>query len=41
MNPRMLRYAVAAMSGLVLVKANDVGSSIAKLNQDLISGLQQ
>jgi hypothetical protein len=41
MNPKMLRNAVAAMSGLALVKADDAGSSSAKLNRDLISSLQQ
>jgi hypothetical protein len=40
MNPKMLRYAVAAMSGLALVKAEGPGSPFAKLNHDLISSLQ-
>jgi hypothetical protein len=37
----MLRYLITAMSGLALVKAEDAGGSIAKLNQDLVSSLQQ
>ena len=41
MSPKMLRYLITAMSGLALVKAEDAGSSFAKLNQDLISSLQQ
>jgi len=40
MNPKMLSYVVAAMSGLALVKAEDAGSSFVKMNQDLISSLQ-